>query len=169
MPDFRFNRRIVVFGTLLCTALSALSWRLVDLQVIRHEELKQKAANNTRAVVARKSRRGDIRDIRGSLLATSLPVKRVCADPVLIGSNAPVVVRTLAPLLGMEEAVLGEKLNPKLLRINDQGRPVYRSYVVLKEKACLDDWEKIRRAMLSLIEEGKPPSYWAPFVVVGEG
>jgi CHAT domain-containing protein len=26
-----------------------------------------------------------------------------------------------------------------------------------------------RRAMLSLIEEGKPPGYWAPFVVVGEG
>ena len=29
--------------------------------------------------------------------------------------------------------------------------------------------EAFRRAMLSLIEDGKPPSYWAPFVVVGEG
>ena len=28
--------------------------------------------------------------------------------------------------------------------------------------------EAFRRAMLSLIEEGKPPSYWAPFVVVGD-
>lgn len=29
--------------------------------------------------------------------------------------------------------------------------------------------EAFRRAMLTLIDEGKPPSYWAPFVVVGEG
>lgn len=29
--------------------------------------------------------------------------------------------------------------------------------------------EALRRAMLSLIAEGKPPGYWAPFVVVGDG
>ena len=29
--------------------------------------------------------------------------------------------------------------------------------------------EAFRTAMLSLIAEGKPPSHWAPFVVVGEG
>ena len=28
--------------------------------------------------------------------------------------------------------------------------------------------EAFRRAMLDLIEQGKPPSHWAPFVVVGE-
>jgi CHAT domain-containing protein len=29
--------------------------------------------------------------------------------------------------------------------------------------------EAFRQAMLTLINEGRPPSYWAPFVVVGEG
>jgi CHAT domain-containing protein len=29
--------------------------------------------------------------------------------------------------------------------------------------------EAFQRAMLTLIEEGYPPSYWAPFVIVGEG
>ena len=29
--------------------------------------------------------------------------------------------------------------------------------------------EAFRKAMLTLIDEGRPPSYWAPFVVVGEG
>ncbi len=29
--------------------------------------------------------------------------------------------------------------------------------------------EALRRAMLVLIEQGKPPAYWAPFVVVGDG
>jgi CHAT domain-containing protein len=29
--------------------------------------------------------------------------------------------------------------------------------------------EAFRRSMLTLIDEGRPPSYWAPFVIVGEG
>jgi CHAT domain-containing protein len=29
--------------------------------------------------------------------------------------------------------------------------------------------EALRRSMLALIQDGKPPGYWAPFVVVGEG
>jgi hypothetical protein len=29
--------------------------------------------------------------------------------------------------------------------------------------------EAFRQAMLDVIAEGKPPDYWAPFVVVGEG
>ena len=29
--------------------------------------------------------------------------------------------------------------------------------------------EAFRQSVLALIAEGKPPAYWAPFVVVGEG
>jgi CHAT domain-containing protein len=29
--------------------------------------------------------------------------------------------------------------------------------------------EAFRQSMLTLIGEGRPPSYWAPFVIVGEG
>ena len=44
-----------------------------------------------------------------------------------------------------------------------------KTFAMMAATANLGRAEAFRRAMLSLIEEGKPPSYWAPFVVVGEG
>jgi CHAT domain-containing protein len=44
-----------------------------------------------------------------------------------------------------------------------------KTFATLAATPNLGRAEAFRRAMLSLIEEGKPPSYWAPFVVVGEG
>ena len=44
-----------------------------------------------------------------------------------------------------------------------------KTFAMMAATPNLGRAEAFRRAMLSLIEEGKPPSYWAPFVVVGEG
>ena len=44
-----------------------------------------------------------------------------------------------------------------------------RTFGNLKQKPQIGRAEAFREAMLSLIAEGRPPSYWAPFVVVGEG
>jgi CHAT domain-containing protein len=44
-----------------------------------------------------------------------------------------------------------------------------RTFANLATNPRLGRAEAFRRAMLTVIDEGKPPSYWAPFVVVGEG
>lgn len=48
-----------------------------------------------------------------------------------------------------------------------------RTFDALEDDPALSRAEALRRSMLSLIDEGKPyqshPSYWAPFVIVGEG
>jgi CHAT domain-containing protein/tetratricopeptide (TPR) repeat protein len=44
-----------------------------------------------------------------------------------------------------------------------------RTFANLAADRRLGRAEAFRRAMLSVIDEGMPPSYWAPFVVVGEG
>ncbi len=44
-----------------------------------------------------------------------------------------------------------------------------RTFATLRSAPQLGKAEAFQRAMLSLIDEGNPPSYWAPFVVVGEG
>lgn len=147
MFDVRFNRRLIFFGALLCTSLAGLAWRLVDLQALRHEEFKLKAATNTRSVMTRKPRRGDIRDARGAILATSISVRRVCADPTLILTNQAVVAKAIAPILGLDLAQLGEKLRLQVVRYATNGKPVFRAYVPLKEKVSLDDWERVRQAM----------------------
>jgi CHAT domain-containing protein/tetratricopeptide (TPR) repeat protein len=44
-----------------------------------------------------------------------------------------------------------------------------RTFGFLAQAPGLRRAEAFQRAMLTLIEEGNPPSYWAPFVIVGEG
>ena len=44
-----------------------------------------------------------------------------------------------------------------------------RTFGFLAQAPGLRRAEAFQRAMLTLIEEGNPPTYWAPFVIVGEG
>ena len=97
-------KRVLTLLGLLCLAFAGLGSRLVELQVWRHDELAAKAQQNTQREFWRAPRRGDILDAHGNLLATSIFVKTVCADPVLIGNQQAVVARQLAPLLQMSEA-----------------------------------------------------------------
>lgn len=107
-------RRLLMLAFLLVTAFCALGYRLVDLQVLRHDELRDWAKNNTQRRVLFEPRRGEIRDVRGNLLATSVFVKTICADPTLIGPHAQEVARAIAPLLEVNEAELTQRLQPRL-------------------------------------------------------
>ena len=80
--------------------------------MLRHDELAAKAQQNTQREFWQAPRRGDILDAHGNLLATSIFVKTVCADPVLIGNQQAVVARALAPLLQMSEGDLYQRLLP---------------------------------------------------------
>ncbi len=44
-----------------------------------------------------------------------------------------------------------------------------RTFGFLAQAPQLRRAEAFQRAMLTMIAEGRPPSYWAPFVIVGEG
>ncbi len=44
-----------------------------------------------------------------------------------------------------------------------------RTFGFLAKAPQLSRAEAFQRAMLTLIEEGRTPAYWAPFVIVGEG
>ena len=95
--------------SLVVAAFIGLGFRLVDLQVLRHDELAKLAQDNTQREFWQAPRRGDILDAHGNLLATSVAVKTVCADPSLIGDQQAVVARALAPLLQMNEDELYQK------------------------------------------------------------
>ncbi len=43
------------------------------------------------------------------------------------------------------------------------------TFATLKRAPKLGRAEALRRSMVRLIEQGQPPAYWAPFVIVGEG
>jgi cell division protein FtsI/penicillin-binding protein 2 len=142
-------RRLLGLSLLLLAAFIGLGYRLFELQVLRHEELRSKAQNNTRRTLLLEPRRGDIRDIRGNLLATSLPVKTLCADPVLIGRFQSQVAHVLAPLLQINEAELTKQLQPRT-HVNGDGETVTNRYVVLKRKLAVETWQQICRVMTNL-------------------
>jgi cell division protein FtsI/penicillin-binding protein 2 len=144
-------RRLFLLALLLAAAFAGLGYRLVDLQVLRHDELSAKAQQYTQHEILLEPRRGDILDAKGNLLATSVFVKTVCADPVMIGSRCAEVARALAPLLLINERDLLQRLMPRLTR-NDKGETVIKTthYVRLKQKVPLETWEKIEAAMATL-------------------
>ena len=66
------RRWLFFFAFVMLLSFGALGYRLIDLQVLRHHELQSFARDNTIRTIIREPRRGDISDIRGNLLATSL-------------------------------------------------------------------------------------------------
>lgn len=152
-------RRLVWLAAALGLAFAALAGRLFVLQVLRHEELLAKAQLNTQREFMLEPRRGDILDVRGNLLATSVFVKTVCADPVLIGNRRAEVARAIAPLLRLNENDLLQRLAPRV-RQNEKNESVTNRYVVLQKKVSEETWQKIQQTMASLgfgLDEKKLP------------
>ncbi len=151
-------RRLCFFAGCIITGFFALSYRLVDLQLYRHEELSERAKDNTERTFVQKARRGDIRDIRGNLLATSKVVHTVCADPETLGTNYMSVALALAPVLEIPLPELAEKLRPRMrTNFTDKAHPAERTnetgslspvrWVVLKKKIETEKWDNVRKAL----------------------
>lgn len=139
-------KRLVWMGVLLATAFLCLGYRLVDLQVWRHRELADLASENTDRRIVREPRRGDIRDVRGNQLATSVFVKNISADPTLIAPYQREVARVLAPLLEINERELGDLLAPRMIT-NARGEVCPDKHVPLKKKVTVDQYERVRETM----------------------
>ena len=149
MAKLKQLRRLLWLALLLTLAFAGLAYRLVDLQVLRHEELSAKARQNTEHEVLLEPHRGDILDAKGNPLATSVLVKNICADPGLMGTNSAVFARALAPLLQTNELKLVQLLAPRTYK-NERGETVTNRYVCLKRKVPVETWHQIQAAVSNL-------------------
>jgi cell division protein FtsI/penicillin-binding protein 2 len=141
--------RTVAMLALVVLAFIGLGLRLLDLQLWRHAELGALAEKGSQEKIPQAARRGDILDVNGNLLATTVPVKTVCANPLLIGNQQAAVAHALAPLLQMNEADLLQKLQPRLMK-NSKGQTVTNQYAVLQRKVSDETWQKIYCTMTNL-------------------
>jgi len=130
----------------LLLAFSGLGYRLVDLQVRQHDQLRDTARVNTTRTIIVQPRRGDIFDSNRNKLATSRFVKTVCADPVMIGNHYRAVARALSPVLEMDIRDIESKLKPRLIR-TPSGADKPDRYVRLKRKVLPEVFEDIKRVM----------------------
>ena len=144
-------RRALLLLFLLVAAFTGLGYRLVDLQVVQHDELSAKAEHLTQHEYWQTPRRGDILDVNGNVLATSVAMKTISADPTLIGSFQPVVAKALAPLLNVSASELAQRLTPRVVR-TPQGNLVTNGlhYVRLAKNIPEETWQRITAAMTNL-------------------
>ncbi len=146
MEAARNRRRLIVLTIMLAFAFVGLGCRLVDIQFGRHEEFRAKAEQQHEREVFREAPRGDIRDRRGNLLATSVPARTICADPALLAGYEREMAGVLAPLLKTNEAALLPLLS-RFWRTNRAGMLATNHYVVLKRRVPIEDWERIQAAL----------------------
>ena len=150
------RRRMVILTIVMGLCFVTLGCRLVDLQVLQHEEFARLAEDQHDHFYYREAPRGDILDRRGSPLATSVPVRRVCVDPLSLKGQETEIARFLAPLLKTNETWLRDMLSKT--RVNATGEVVSARYVILKQRVPVEDWEKIRSALtnqFAVITHGK--------------
>ncbi len=157
------TRRALLLLIFIGAAFAGLGFRLMDLQVLRHDELSKLADDNTHRDYRQIPRRGDILDINGNVLATSVEVETVCADPTLIGNQQAAVAHVLAPWLQLDENALAQKLLPRaVVSKDDQGQLATNisHYVRLARNVPPETWLHIRAAMTNLmfgVDEKKLP------------
>ncbi len=137
---------LIVCAVGLLLAFSGLGYRLVDLQVRQHDQLRDTARGYTTRTVIAQPRRGDIFDSNGNKLATSRFVKTICADPVMIGRHYPAVARALAPILRMDVRDLEVRLKPRLIR-TPSGEMKPNRYIRLKRKVLPEVFDEIKKVM----------------------
>ena len=136
----------MILVSLITAGYVGLGVRLVDIQVLQHDKHAAHALDNTRRKVIQASRRGDILDIRGTVLATSRIAKTVCADPSLMGTHQQLVARAIAPFLGRSETELAKRMQRRVYT-DAEGRQREDKHVVLKRKVLLEDWRSITNAL----------------------
>ena len=155
-PFFRMTnkqqiRRALLLLAFLSAAFGGLCYRLVDLQVLRHDELSAAGEKNTQREFWQAPRRGDILDVNGNILATSVPVKTICADPSLMGNFQPLIAHAIAPLLKLNEADLAKRLTPYLTRnANGEISTNNLHYVRLAKNVSDETWRQVTAAMTNL-------------------
>lgn len=143
------NRRIIILTIALLLGFSGLAYRLADLQVFRHEELSRRAIINTQISLVHLPLRGEIRDRNGNVLATSIFVKKIIGDPVLIDGRQAEIARAIAPLLGMDEAKVAHRLRDQTITQADGSESTAR-YIVLKKKVPTENWVAIHQILQNM-------------------
>ncbi len=134
----RTGTRIGLVCVLLALVFTLFAWRLIYLQVARHEFYSQKAAvkhSIRKPIVAR---RGRILDRNGEELAVNIPVRTITADGTHIKDPAALAALA-APFLGMKEKELQEKLEPAV--------KAKRPYLVIRKEVSEEKAQDMLRAM----------------------
>lgn len=142
------TRLILLAGVCFLWALLIL-FRLVYLQVVCHDSLRERAARQTHGVVEVEAPRGAILDSTGRILAKSLSLDSVCVNPMRLPSAA-VAADILAGVLELDRQELYERIRPSPCASCHKSKR--RGFVWVKRKISPAESERLRSMNLDWIE-----------------
>lgn len=142
-------RIIVLLAMAVAAGFLGLGYRLVQLQVLRHEQMSVRAQSSLVRERLFEPRRGDILDVKGNALATTEYRKAVWADPSIIENWHTPLAQTIAPILQLDALEVEGKLRQRLRA--DTGRII--KYVNLKDYVTLEDWQRVQEAVRALEQQ----------------
>ncbi|MSR64647.1 MAG: penicillin-binding protein 2 [Verrucomicrobiae bacterium] len=120
------NTRAYAMAGLILTAFGLLGAKLCLLQAVWHVDLSNQADGMHERTVKREASRGNILDAKGNILAQSIPVRTVCADPIAMkkiqSTEIPFIAQQLSNLMDLDYQWVRSRLDTD------------RHYVVIKRK-----------------------------------
>jgi cell division protein FtsI (penicillin-binding protein 3) len=108
------RRRAGLLGVFFCAIFLALLFKLYAIQILDHDSHAARRRIQSTGRIAMEIPRGAIYDVRGQVLAVSVPVESVWANPSVL-SDVPAAARMLSGVLGLREGELVERLSRKRL------------------------------------------------------
>lgn len=131
--------------------IGGISVRLVHLQVNQHEYLLAKAQNQRLNIKKTKMMRGTIYDRNGAVLAMSVPVRTLFANPTEI-EDVPRAAREIAKAAGLDSRQLLAKLT--------DAKSLEKSYVPLAKKVDEDTVKRVNKALFDPeLKKADEPKY----------
>ncbi|MEI8378066.1 MAG: hypothetical protein WCF95_05975, partial [bacterium] len=105
------NKRIAWVRKLVLFIMLAIICKLFFLQIWDVDNLKKKASIRRQSRILNQAMRGDIVDIKGSMLVTSRCYYDIYIDPRQIRTTPDEVSSQLSPILGIPKNVILHKIN----------------------------------------------------------
>ncbi len=128
--------RAFAMAGLMLAVFVFLAAKICLIQTVWRAEYVQKQEDQGERTVKRQAQRGRILDCNGNVLAQSLPVCTVCADPIALkkihASQIPLIAQQLANLLELDYQWVRSRLDTE------------RHYVVIKRKVDKETIAQIR-------------------------
>jgi len=127
--------RVIVLGALAFLWFGVVLARLVELQVVRHGELAQRAQRQQQRTLEVTPKRGVLYDRNRHELAVSIAVDSVFAIPSEV-DDPDTAARRIAPVLGLEPAAVEDRLRSD------------RSFVWIKRKLTAEESARVQALSL---------------------
>jgi cell division protein FtsI (penicillin-binding protein 3) len=137
------TRRVHLLARLAFVWVALIVIRLVQLQVVQHNEYKKLAAQQQEKTLELQAPRGVIVDRLGQRLAISLPAESVCVDPLRVPDLA-VAADILSKILGVD--------SKDLLARMQQAAASKHGFVWVKRKVSSEEAQRLRDLKLEWIE-----------------